>query len=252
MKKRPTPPDLDTPAFQALRQRIHGDRAVFERLVYGCLAALGRHMELMVKASYQAHLDLGDEARIGHLFKDEATLEADVRVYFAAVRSLPPWTDLLGFLHAEVASRRDLKGKGQHFTPNPLATASLLFMPRQTGGEVSDPTCGSGALLLAAVRQNTDLTRMTLHANDRDPLCCAMTALQLLASSIMHADTQGVVGCVEVTCADVIKDYLVERPVFWRCERMTEEEQKQLKALITIGQFLADPQRGKQRKEGGA
>lgn len=248
MKKPSTPPDLDTPEFQALRQRIDGDRAVFERLVYGCLAAVGRHMELMVKAGYRAHFDLGDEARIGRLFNDGATLEADVRVYFAAVRSLPPWTDLLDFLHEEVASRQDLKGKGQHFTPNPLAAASLLFMPRQTGGEVSDPTCGSGALLLAAVRQNTDLTRMTLHANDVDPLCCAMTALQLLASSIMHADTQGVVGCVEVTCADVIKDYLVDKPVFWRCERMSEEEQKTHKALITIGQFLADPQ----RKEGGA
>lgn len=229
MKKTFTSPGLDTPAFRALRQRIHGDRAAFERMVFGILAAFGRSPELMLTARYTAHLNLGDEARISQLFADEA-LQTDLMVYLAAVKSLPPWTDMLSFLHADVSNRSDRDSKGQHFTPPHMADVIAdLFGSHQS---VMDPCCGAGALILGYLRASPDVTAMTIQAVDLDPLCCAMTALQIHASGFVQG---GVFPKrVEITKADVIREYLEPKPYLWMCESISGEESKQLIACATI------------------
>lgn len=235
MKNPLTPPELNTPAFHALRKRINGQRANFERLVYGGLAAFGRSPEMMLAARYLANINLGDEERIGQLFADVDSLKADMGAFLTAVCSLPPWTDLLGVLHAEVTAGGDRDARGQHFTPSNLADGADSFLPSrgETPQHVMDPCCGSGALILAHLRRSPDVAGMTIQANDLDPLCSAMTALQIHASGFVQG--RRFPQLVVVTHVDVIREYLEPKGPMWMCRRMLDEDAEQVQALATVG-----------------
>ncbi|KRE90810.1 hypothetical protein ASG87_01355 [Frateuria sp. Soil773] len=239
MKHPFTPPELNTPAFHALRKRIGGQHANFERLVYGSLAAFGRSPELMFAARYLAHVDLGDEERIGQLFADADSWRADMGAYLTAVCSLPPWTDLLGVLHAEATARADRDARCQHFTPSNLSDGAAAFSPSrgETPQHVMDPCCGSGALILAHLRRSQSVAAMTIQANDLDPLCSAMTALQIHAGGFVQG--RQFPRLVVVTQVDLIREYLETKRPMWMCERMSDEDAEQVQELVAIGKHLS-------------
>ena len=128
-----------------------------------------------------------------------------VTAYFEAVRDNEPFTDLLTPVHAHFLGQYGGEGLGQYFTPWDLAklAAALSVDHSKRHGRpaplrINDPCCGAGGLLLAAIQD--DLARFTnhderfaaafslhVHANDIDPLCSAMTALQLTTNQLIHS-----------------------------------------------------------------
>ncbi|WP_447896615.1 hypothetical protein [Stenotrophomonas acidaminiphila] len=132
--------------------------------------------------------------------------------YIDAVKALPMGYDIFGELHAEQFNN-DKSRLSQHFTPPGIArfiAHSCTATPDPTKTiEVGDPTgCGSGALVLAAL--STELP-MNILINDIDPLCTAMTTLQVLAN-FAFKDAQ--VKRLTAYRSDVITDYLTSSPVF--------------------------------------
>jgi len=133
------------------------------------------------------------------------------KAYSTAVKSNPPWTDILVHLHAQRFDRH-AHSLGQHFTPPDLAH----FVGRLAGSHVDrhpiadetlalhDPCCGAGGLLLGQLAHAADGKRYAVSATDLDPLCCAMTALQVLANTLLHG--RKLVSSIEVSCGNCLLD----------------------------------------------
>ncbi|RDS85917.1 N-6 DNA methylase [Dyella psychrodurans] len=120
-----------------------------------------------------------------------------VTLYFALVSVSPPYTDVLGDLHGRLLARFGGDGLGQHFTPPDLADLTVALAlahaarhpiaPRSGPVRLHDPACGAGALLLAQFRGDCPRPEQcAVVAQDIDPMCCAMTALQLTANAVCH------------------------------------------------------------------
>ncbi|MCR6627207.1 MAG: hypothetical protein NVV67_13350 [Pseudoxanthomonas sp.] len=66
-----------------------------------------------------------------------------------------------------------------------------------------------------------------MMANDRDPLCAAMTSLQLLMNQLVW---ERPIGLVNVECKDAITQHLKPKPVFgtviakWMTGMISSEE----------------------------
>lgn len=144
--------------------------------------------------------------------------------YGGAVEVFEPFECILGRLFNEfVGAGKD--SDCQHFTPWSLACGVVAFCPQDDGqrlreeAAMSDPTCGTGTLLLARLHQlakgdATLLPAVKVFANDRDPLCSGITALQLMSNQLIwRMPVQHVV----VECKDIISQYLESRPVFFSC-----------------------------------
>lgn len=132
-------------------------------------------------------------------------ISAALTAYFSAVRDSEPFTDLLTPVHAYFLGQYSGEGLGQYFTPWDLAKlAAALSVDhnkrhgRPTPKRVNDPCCGAGGLLLATIQDDLALFdeknerlaaafSLHVHANDIDPLCSAMTALQLTANQLLHS-----------------------------------------------------------------
>lgn len=151
-------------------------------------------------AGYQGPAD-ADQARAVH---------GAVLAYLEAVRHAPPFADVLTALHADLLGHHGGNGLGQHFTPWDLSClASSLAHdhrkrhPREMGlARVYEPCTGAGGLVLAQLQDfEGDLAGVRVEANDLDPLCAALTALQLLANQMMHRKALG--ECV-VTVGDAL------------------------------------------------
>lgn len=133
--------------------------------------------------------------------------------YLALVASAVPFTDLLSDLYGESIAQRQAVAKGQHMTPADMADRSAPFAngaddhgPRRLG----DPTCGSGALLLAELRNRFNrhgkagVANTFVLANDIDPAMVKLTTVQIASSSWVHKVP---LGCRMVHRADLIKAY---------------------------------------------
>jgi hypothetical protein len=144
--------------------------------------------------------------------------------YVAAIESSEPFECILGQLFNELVGSGQKNRDCQDFTPWSIATAMQRFLPLTVdAGQqmplLNDPTCGSGTLLLAQLwglvqkrRDDPDaLKDIVVSANDRDPLCAAMTALQLLINQLVW---ERPIGCVHVECKDIISQLHVLAPVF--------------------------------------
>ena len=140
-------------------------------------------------------------------------LQDAVEVYTCLVIGLPFATDLLSAIHSESLQSAGSKKMAQHFTPPKLADLMLKFLGQDTlkaGNLVGDDTgCGAGGLLLAWMRNIYEnrgddpypFEHKEVFANDMDPLCAAMTSLQIYANRVWNGQP---FKCIEVLCTDAI------------------------------------------------
>lgn len=111
---------------------------------------------------------------------------------WTGLRSPSGWADPFGTLFETLAGDMKKAAQGLFFTPESLCTmmAQMVVRPDGAPGEtLAEPACGSGRLVLAANAVNPGLY---CCANDIDPACTKMTALNMAFN--------GAVG--EVSCMD--------------------------------------------------
>lgn len=108
--------------------------------------------------------------------------------YAEAIQAHEPFTDLLGPLFAVLVGEGE-ENACQHFTPWNMAMGAVRLLPTKPGPYImGEPTCGAGTTLLAPLQHRfktlgaKDCEHAIIIAGDRDPLCAAMTALQLMAN----------------------------------------------------------------------
>jgi type I restriction enzyme M protein len=111
------------------------------------------------------------------------------------------WYDPLGVLFENVSSNFTKQAAGQFFTPPSLCnlTAQITIPPPSSeniGKTLLEPCSGSGRMVLAANNINPSLYCV---ANDIDPICAKMTAVNMCLN--------GAIG--EVTCNDGL--YSIEK-----------------------------------------
>ncbi|SDG94733.1 N-6 DNA Methylase [Paraburkholderia phenazinium] len=147
-------------------------------------------------------------------------------LYATAVRYSVPFTDVLGDLYTKLLAKRGGDGLGQYFTPPDLAdlaAAPGIDFAVRRGDEmltIHEPTCGAGGLLLALFRDRENQPGLRpedrlIQAQDLDPLCCAMTALQFCMNAFVH---QRPIGELIVRCGNTLaKDLNV--PLFFHAHR---------------------------------
>lgn len=102
------------------------------------------------------------------------------------------WADPFGSMFEAIAGDMKKAAQGLFFTPEPLCTlmASITINKSYIPGQkAAEPACGSGRMVLAANAINPGIF---FCANDIDPACAKMTALNMCLN--------GAVG--QVTCMD--------------------------------------------------
>lgn len=120
-----------------------------------------------------------------------------IGTYSHLVARLGPFEDILGPVYMELASRGAKKPLGQFFTPFSIAKAMAIMTlgPNPGDGSLvrsSDPTCGSGVMLLAftqaALEQwgSEGLRQVALTGIDLDHYCAQMCAVQLVANCVLN------------------------------------------------------------------
>jgi type I restriction enzyme M protein len=105
------------------------------------------------------------------------------------------WYDGLGIIYETIASRWKSSAMGQFFTPPTIVDFMVMInvsgQEIGTGKTVSDPTCGSGRLLIA---HHVHFPGNYQYGQDLDPICAKMSALNMM----WH-------GCVgEVSCMNTL------------------------------------------------
>ena len=100
---------------------------------------------------------------------------------------------------------------GQFFTPDDLCVLCADILGVGDGNSVSDPCCGSGRMLLAALKKarEVDGNEPKLYANDLSMTCAKMTLLNFCVNSVDG----------EVTCGDTLRlDY--ENFTFFKLDKV--------------------------------
>lgn len=154
---------------------------------------------------------------IGHLLDDEAlaaalTFEPTPRVDSAlhriasalvsvggqraiAATDLHGPTDVLGGLYSLLRGSGSRSARGAFFTPMSVARLMAAVNLPEPGTAVTDPCCGSGALLLATVRElrnaGRDPREVRFVGNDIDPTAAALAHLNLTFAGVEPTITVG-------------------------------------------------------------
>lgn len=127
-------------------------------------------------------------------------------LYFQIMKEMieaRPWYDAFGDLFMSIVGQKAAQYKGQFFTPEHICDLTIGPSTAEKEPEfvcngfgkritVSDPTCGSGRMLLAAhaIFIENNMKPAYYVGEDVDHICCKMTAINLM----MH-------GCFgEVVC----------------------------------------------------
>jgi len=187
-----------------------------------------------------------DETLLGNDVKGtetEAWCYEAGQAYGSAVETFEPFECILGRLFTEfVGSGKD--DDCQFFTPWNAACflAGFYVKPDKDNLLMCDPCCGAGTLLLAKLNQQAKedaavLRGVEVFANDRDPLCAAMTALQLLSNQLIWRMP---IRQIFIECKDIITHYTESRAVFvsWMWTRfmaMSEEIRVEKSARGLVG-----------------
>jgi len=130
-------------------------------------------------------------------------------------------TDLLGNLLQVLRSHRSKAGRGQFYTPQPVAESLALVTlgglmaeaakatERPPGQSIMDPAAGTGALLCGAARalrqRGLDPADHTWYANDIDPLAAACLAV--------NAHLWGLGPNVVIGCYDGLDPHWIDQAV---------------------------------------
>lgn len=127
-----------------------------------------------------------------------ARIQEAIGAYSAIVDRQPAFTDVLGPLYMELASRGSRSHMGQFFTPMNIAHAMAAMtvgeQPPDDGRLISavDPACGSGVMMLAFASQvleqwgEAGLLRVSITGVDLDPICARLMAAQFIANCAAH------------------------------------------------------------------
>ncbi|HDR8943132.1 TPA: N-6 DNA methylase [Burkholderia vietnamiensis] len=213
-------------ALEALAQGLdvpgHERTERFQALLYGGLvrfASDGFREQAGLRTSYHGPM--------GSTNVPPSVSTALFMLYATAVRYSEPFADVLGDLYTQLLAQRNGYGWDQYFTPSGVAkvVADLgiddakqpSVNPTMT---INDPTCGAGGLLLAVFRnphgvQGLQPEDRTILAQDIDPLCCAMTAMQFCMNAFVH---QRPIGELIVRCGNTLAMNL-GAPLFFHAQR---------------------------------
>ncbi|MCC1496780.1 N-6 DNA methylase [Alcanivorax sp. 1008] len=149
-------------------------------------------------------------------------------VYGRSLRQSEPFSDILGPLYEELASRGYKSQMGQFFTPSHVCDVMAMInlsdlMAAISSGDISkgpvrvlDPAVGAGGLLLGAARlvfnsRPLALERLSLTGIDLDHLCARLAAVQLMS---------GVNSCgiplaeIDIRIGDSLRRSTVQRFVY--------------------------------------
>ena len=128
--------------------------------------------------------------------KEELTLFAkmmgELLILYSQAKQNNDWIDPLGDYYEVLAGQYKKSRLGQFFTPKSLCDimAQITLTGSTWGKDINDPTCGSGRLLLAS---NKVVQGDYYVAQDLDPICCKMTAINLcmhqIRAEVHHMDT---------------------------------------------------------------
>ena len=93
------------------------------------------------------------------------------------------WADPLGEYYELLASNSKKSNFGQYFTPKPICDmmAKFTITPNEWGKTINEPCAGSGRMILAA---NHQANGNYFVAQDLDPICCKMTAINMCLHEI--------------------------------------------------------------------
>jgi type I restriction enzyme M protein len=100
------------------------------------------------------------------------------------------WCDVLGDVYMELSSVYKSQAMGQYFTPPEICDMMALVTGcKGRGNRISDPTCGSGRMLLA---HHAQFPGNFYFGEDLDFLCTKMTLLNFcingVAGEVVHHD----------------------------------------------------------------
>lgn len=137
---------------------------------------------------------------------------------------------------------------GQFFTPQPICDMMAMLVHAEDikdNTRVSDPSCGSGRMLLAAGKINR---HAKFYGADLDLICCKMTVLNMLLNSM----------CGEVAWMDTIRG---EHYRSWHLKKILDEktnhyipyfyvtENKQSSFFMQNLEAMADEAKARKHKE---
>ena len=128
---------------------------------------------------------------------------------------------------------------GQFFTPDDLCVLCADILGIGDGNSVSDPCCGSGRMLLAALKKarEVDGNEPKLYANDLSMTCAKMTLLNFCVNSVDG----------EVTCGDTLRlDY--ENFIYFKLDKVRNIATGRV--LTTYWQYtLADVEKVNEKRQ---
>lgn len=119
--------------------------------------------------------------------KDElntfAKLMGELFLIYTKAKKIGDWVDPLGEYYEALASGSKKSSFGQFFTPKSVCNmmASFVQTPKEWGKTINEPCSGSGRIILAS----NHITKGNYFvAQDLDPICCKMTAINMCLHEI--------------------------------------------------------------------
>lgn len=100
-----------------------------------------------------------------------------IKAYQVNITDDGQWYDLFGDTYMMIAGRWKSSHLGQFFTPESICDLITGTYEKSSGKTVSDPTCGSGRMLISHHVKNLGNYYV---GEDLDLMCCKMTALNFL------------------------------------------------------------------------
>ncbi len=179
-------------------------KTIFDKIAYrgGYEKVFGDFLSLIIccyTRNYQTGLSHYEEEyfKIIEPYKENKTLDyfpqllAELIIYMENNKDSSEGNDLLGtFYEQELSHGRN----GQLFTPFHLCSMMAQMAKGEEGksGNVLDPSCGSGRMLVAFAKCSTLLH--TYYGIDIDAVCAKMTAINMFLNGLRG----------EVICADAL------------------------------------------------
>jgi type I restriction enzyme M protein len=112
-----------------------------------------------------------------------AKLLGELITIYSNAEKTNSWVDPLGDFYEILAGTYKKSGLGQFFTPKSVCNlmAQITMVNSDWSSTVNDPCCGSGRLILATNQVVKDISYI---AQDIDPICCKMTAVNMALHKI--------------------------------------------------------------------